>query len=260
MRPGLYVFDLSTELFEYVPISTMNMYNATPLAIYAAKNVSQEILVGYQDPVISKNYIGVLSATAGTTGVYIPEVLADSPDEKAAEALVANLGLSPNVATPQTLTFTLALKLYNFKRPLWGTSVTNALASTTSTIRVDGTSTTNTPALAGDEVTILDGTNAGNVRHIATIANQGASNETWTLDSALPNATGNAVHLTLQPFALVEKKTVTAAAQLGEFHFNVKNKTRGKKFLAKLLFEGMTNVQLELHRSEFVFDDLGHTT
>jgi hypothetical protein len=260
MKPGLYIFDLGTTLMEFVPMSTGNTNSVTPLAIYSAKVNAQEILIGFQDVALGTNTIGALGVNSATSGTFIAQVLASSEDDKAAEAIILNLGFPTSISAPQTLSFTVAAKIYNFRRPLWGTSVTNAVAADGAHIRVNGSLTTNTVAQLGDEVTVLEGPNAGKVAHISAIANAGSTTETWTLDTTLPNVTGTTVHLQIQPFALVEKKTITSVAQLGEFYFNVRNQTRGKKFLTKLHFDDMTNVQLELHSGEFVYDDLGNTT
>jgi hypothetical protein len=156
----------------------------------------------------------------------------------------------------QPITFNVAVKLYAFDRALWGYAATNATGTTT-TIRVDGTSSTNYDAQPGDEVTILEGTNAGAIRHITVIANNGATNETWTLDSALANASQNNCHMNVQPFRLLEKKTPSAASKLSNLYFDCKNRITGKKFLVKVVIDGMTGAQPEMHDPVFVYDDKG---
>ncbi|HSY52456.1 MAG TPA: hypothetical protein VLC46_26885 [Thermoanaerobaculia bacterium] len=258
LRSGLYIFDLSTTLNEFVPVSTQNVTTVIPNAIYAAKTTTQEIFLGYRDSFFSKNYIGSLVVSGGTIAQYYPEILADTPEEKVASAVILNLGLGTVLSSVQNLSFNIAVKLYNFKRPLWGVNVTNATDLVT-TLRVDGTNASLTRPQIGDEVTILEGLNAGLSRHVTAIAFQGALNETWTLDSALPNVTETSVHLSIQPFVLVERKLITSAANLPEMFFNVKNSYKGKKFLAKVVIDS-ASTQLEIHRSEFFYDDLGLTT
>jgi len=257
MRPGLYIFDLATPPFEYVPMSTGNMESVAPLALYSAKTGTQEIVIGFMDSALSKNYIAGFNVTGGTSAVLIPQMFGGGPTTKAAEALIVSLGVPVSTATKQTFTFTLAAKIYDFKRPLWGQNSTNATSGATNQLRIDGTSTSLTKGVIGDEVTILEGSNAGKVAHITAIANAAASNETWTLDTSLPNLTGSGTHLSVQPFQLIEKKTFPADTELGNFYFNIENTPTGKQFLTKLLFEGMTNVQIELHSGEFVSNDLG---
>jgi hypothetical protein len=254
---GLYVLDLDSGLWEFVPMST---YGATPQAIYAPKSTLQEIAISYADSFLAKTYLGVVSVTGISQAVLIPEVLANSATEKIAEAAILNLALSSMKTGVQAITFDVSLKIYNFGRALHGRNVTSGLAASASVLPVDGTNTGFWRARVGDEVTILQGANAGQIRHIQSIANEGLSNEVWTLDSALSGATAANVSLAVQPFELVSKKTITAATEIPSLFFNIKNRTRGKKFLLKIVFENMTNAQLELQRSDFVYQDLGYTS
>jgi|GEM_PF-6935718 len=254
---GLFVIELATQLFEFAPMSA---YGAAPVAIYAPKSTLQEIVLSYSDSFASKTYIGVVSTTSISPSVYIPEVLASSSSDKAAEAAILNISLSSIKSGVQAITFNVALKIYSFTRALYGVSQTSGLAAAANQLPVDGTNAGFRRARVGDEVTILQGVNAGSIRHIASIANSGASNEVWTLDSALSAPTEANVSLSVQPFLLVETKSVLAASEIPPLFFDIKNKYRGKKFLLKIVIDGMTNAQVEINRSDFVYDDLGYAT
>jgi hypothetical protein len=124
-----------------------------------------------------------------TSAIFISAILAAGrvhgqriyfgPTEKSAEAVILNLNIPSFLIGPATNTFNVSLKIYDFKRQLWGAQVTNpALGSShKNQLQVNGTSTFFTKAQKGDEVTILDGVNAGQIAHISPIANAGASNE-----------------------------------------------------------------------------------
>jgi hypothetical protein len=259
LRCGIYIFDLSNGTFEFVPVSTQNVNSAVPLAIHSAKtSVTQEIFVGYRDNFLAKNYIGSLVVSGGQIAQYISEVVAVGAKEKIAEAVVLNLGLGTVLSSVQNLSVNIAVKLYDFKRPLWGVNVTTAQLTTT-TLQINGANAALTRASVGDEVTILEGFNAGLSRHVTAIANAGQLNETWTLDAALPNATESSVDLSVQPFVLLKRKTITSPDELPEMLFNAKNKCKGKRFLVKVVIDS-ANAQLEMHPSEFLYDDLGYTT
>jgi hypothetical protein len=260
LKGGVYILDLKTKLFEFVPLSTMNVVSVTPLAIAASKFSSQNIVVGYRDDNFAKNYIATLGVNAGTRAVFISEPVADGPGTKAAEAVILNL--MPNLQNrgKAAMTFSVSVKLYTFDRPLWGIHIANATAAAADLIRVDGTSSSMFRAQVGDEITILEGANAGQIRHIASIANEGLSNETWTLDSALAGATVSGVDIQVEPYRLIEKKTFANVTEIPELYFNAKNRPRGKRFLIKIVIESLANVQLELQPSTFVYDDLGPTT
>ncbi len=253
---GLHVFNLKTSLFEYIPMSA---YGASPVAIYAPKSALQEVAISYTDSFLAKTYLGALTTTSVSKGVFVSEVLANSSTEKFAEAAILNLALSSMKTGVQAITFDISLKIYSFNRALHGRSITSGVAASASVLPVDGTNNGFRHPRVGDEVTILQGVNAGQIRHITAIANQGLSNEVWTLDSALGAATEANVSLAVQPFQLVEKKTVTADDEIPQLYFNIKNRTRGKKFLLKVVIENMTNAQIELQRSDFVYQDNGYT-
>jgi hypothetical protein len=260
LRCGLYVFDLGTTLFEFVPVSTQNTASVIPQAIYAAKTTTQEVFVGYRDSFLSKNYIGNFVVSGGTMAHYYTEILADSAEEKTSEAVILNMGLGTILSNVQTLSATIAVKLYNFRRPLWGVNATNAqIAGHPEQLRVNGTNASLTRPQLGDEITILEGVNAGYSRHVSAIANPGTATETWTLDTALPNETETSVHVLVQPLVLIERKTITSAAQLPDLYFNAANKCGGKKFLVKVVIEGAT-AQLELHRSDLLAQSAGYTS
>jgi len=214
------------------------------------------------------NYIAALTATPPTKAQYVSEVIGVGrihyqrlffgPTDKTAEAVVLNLNPLNSATDPATLTFNVALKIYNFKRQLWGHSITNASISGNNKVQVDGTSSSNYKAQVGDEVTILDGANAGSIAHISSIANAGLSNETWTLDTTFGSQTENAIHLQVQPFTLVAKQTFSGLSSLKNLFWSV-NSIKGKQFLAKFVYDGMgANLALEMQTSYFVFNDIGY--
>lgn len=258
MKPGIYMVDIPTGYWNFIPVSTLNTISVDLYAAFADNTSDQRILVGYRDNALAKSYIGNLSATSPSVAQLVSEELGAGPTQKTAEAVVLNLGLNSATIDPTTLTFNVAVKIYNFKRQLWGRCVTNATAAAGNKIRVDGTSASNYEAHAGDEVTVLEGNNAGQIAHITSIANSGLSNETWTLDTTFANATGSSINLNVQPFKLVEKKVFSSIAELKTLYFDVKNKIKGKKYLVKVVIDGVSSLQLELKESLFIYNDLGY--
>jgi hypothetical protein len=268
MKPGLYLYSLSHHAWNYLPVATGNTITADVYSIFsdAARN---RILIGYQDATTAVNYIATISNAPATRAMWVSEPLGIGrvhyqrvffgPTDKVAEAVVLNLGILNSITDPATNTFNVALKLYDFKRQLWGKQMTNASITGNNKLQVDGTSSSYSKAQAGDEVTVLNGTNAGQIAHIASIANAGTNTETWTLDTTLTNQTANNISLNVQPFKLVEKKTFTNLSQLKRIFFSVKDSNRASQFLVKVVLDGLgTNLQLELQTSYFVFDDLGY--
>jgi hypothetical protein len=261
MKPGVYIFDIGMKTFEFAPVHTQNTITVIPQAIFMTKSYSQSIVLGYTDVALSKNYISTLGTSGPSTALYISESVASGATEKSAEMVALNFGVSTEKADAQPLTFTVSAKVYNFKRPLWSRQVTTASTGSKSTVRVDATAANMNQAKAGDEVTILQGLNAGQIRHITSIANPGASNETWTLDSDLPNVSEVGIWMNVQPFVLLDKKqTFTSLAEMRKVVFNASTSVTGKEFLVKVVFEDMSGVQPEMHDSLFQYQDLGIQT
>lgn len=257
MKPGAYLFDTNTKTMEFVPVSTGNTISLDSLCAIVDSNLDQRILVAFRDNKLAKNYLATLDATGASRSVLITERLGLGADNKSAEAAVLNLSIDTQTVVPSAMTFSLTLKIYAFKRQLWGRQVTNAVASGATKIRVDGSVSTLFNARVGDEVTVLEGPNAGEVRHIASIANDGLNTEEWTVDSAFSNATGTSIYLNVQPFRFVETKTYTTVSELEEAYFNIKNRYAGKKFLLKVLIESSSKLPVEINDSLFVYDELG---
>lgn len=184
MKPGVYMINIPTGYWNFIPASTLNTISVDLYSAFADNTSDQRILIGYRDLQLSKSYIGNLSNTAPSVAQFISEELGTGPTQKTAEAVVLDIDLASSVIDSPTLTFNIAVKVYNFKRQLWGKAATNAAGSAGNKIRVDGTSSNNYRAQIGDEVTVLEGANAGKVAHIQSIANLGASNETWTLNQS----------------------------------------------------------------------------
>ena len=262
---------MSSGAWDYVPLGTGNMIHVDVYSVIADVNYNNRILIGYRDLTLGVNYIATLLIGTPPRAIYVSEVLGEGrphgsrtylgPTEKVAENLLLNLSILNSITDPATKTFNVALKLYNFKRQLWGAQVTNAAlgSSHKNQVRVNGSNTAFSIAETGDEVTILDGVNAGQIAHIETITSGGTSTETWTLDTTFANATESGIHLSVQPFKFIKKFTYTALPELKTIFFDIKQSVRGKQFLAKLVIDGLgTNLQIELHPSYFIFDDLGY--
>lgn len=269
LKPGLYIYHLLTGSWDYIPAATGNTVTVLMNSAFADVNANNRILIGYRDPTIGKNYIASLQAGAGTTSTYISELLGIGkphyqrmyfgPTDKIAEAVVLNLSMLSFITDPAVISFSCALKVYDFKRQLWGRQLTNHVATAGNIIRVDGTNTSFSKGVVGDEVTVLEGVNAGKIAHIMSIANAGLSTEAWTLDTTFASDTETNININVQPWHFVQKKTFTTLAQLKTCYFDVKNSIRGKQFLIKLVFDGMgTNMQVEINTSYFIWDDIGY--
>jgi hypothetical protein len=250
-KVGIYLLHLPTRLFEFAPVHNGALFDISAGAIFYDNNYSIHVSYVTNNPFVKT--IGRLFNSTPSTAQYILKCGDDNTNDKIAEAVKLNLGIKTPTTAVANLTFNVTVKLYNFRRMLWVRAQTNAASTVENKLKINGTIFR---AQVGDEVTVLTGANAGQIRHITAIANQGTSTEEWTLDSNLPNLTEDTAELNVMPFQLVKKHTVTNVSELKELFFNVKNRIKGKKYLLKILFENMT-VTPELHEVQFIYDDLG---
>jgi hypothetical protein len=254
-RSGLWFFNLITKTFEFAPVSNNVTFGVSGGAIFFDNNFTTHLSYSTNNP--AKKFIGRLDNTNPSSAFLITEPLGQTGDEKVAEGVKFTIGLNTKQADTATKTFTASVKIANFRRNIWSYAQTASASASANLLNVDATVYTY-QAHKGDEVNILDGVNAGQVRHISSITNEGLSNEQWTLDSALPNNTEINVNLSVTPFKLVRKYQLTDIDELKELYFDIQNRIKGKRFLVKILLENMpANLELELKDGQFIFDDLG---
>ena len=266
MKPGLYMYLLGHKAWAYIPVpsgATFNLFMNT-LLVDPSNN---RIVVTYSTGGV--NYVANLVAQPPAQAQFVSEIVGHGrikyqriyfgPTDKTVEAVVLNLGILNSLTQSPTISFNASLKIYNFKRMLWGHAVTSAQLTNHNQVQIDATISGTFDAQVGDEVTVLEGNNAGGIAHITAITNDGASNETWTLDTGFANATANGVNLQVQPFTLVARQTFTSLAQLKNVFFSV-NSIKGKQFLIKVVFDGIqSGLGIELLTSYWVMNDLGYT-
>jgi hypothetical protein len=255
-KAGLYILNLETNTLEFVPVYNGSVSDITGGAIFFDSNFTIHLTYSTSNP--AKRYITSLSNGKPPSAYLITQELGQGPNKKTALGAKLDIGIGARAAyaTPD-ITLNVHLKIYNFKRPLWNYAQTNSASANGTTIKVDGTLFNG--ARVGDEITVLQGVNAGKIRHISSIANQGTNTEIWTLDSTLSSNIENTVYVSISPFQKVDKKTITSLPELRDIYFDIKNKIAGKKYLLKIVFDGMTDntITPELHEGYFIYDDKG---
>jgi len=265
-KPGLYLYSLARKAWAFVPIHTGATFNVLMNAVSVDLH-SNRIVVSYSSGGV--NYIAQLTSIPPTRAQFVSELLGlgrikyqrtfFGPTDKTLEAVILNMNVLNSSTQAEPLTFTMSVKAYNFKRQLWGHAVTSGALSNTNQIKIDATIAGTFDAKVGDEVTILEGQNAGFSAHITEIANDGLSNETWTLDQGPAYNTAEGVNVQVQPFTLIKRQTFSSLAELKNFFFSV-NSIKGKQFLIKVVLESITTgLSLELQMNYWVFNDLGAT-
>jgi hypothetical protein len=250
----MYILDLKTKLFEFAPVANGCLLGVTGGAVFFDSNLRTHI--AYQTTTPAKKVIGHLDDAAPASSYVIQEAGTGNTN-KVAEGLKAKLELNSKDYDRRPITFDVSVKVSSLKNPTWGYGLTNNASSSLGQLRVDGTQSGLNDAEVGDEITILEGVNAGQVRHITAIANQNTNTETWTLDTALSSLTENAVRVQVSPFKLASKKSLTSLAKLRDLYFNVSKKQQGKSYLIKTVFENVGSSVPELQQEDFIYDDLG---
>ena len=236
-RQGVYVFNIQTRLFEFCPLTNNIQYRATLGAIHY-DSVNNNIHFGYSTTLPSVVSISQLVNSPPSSAYLISEPKGIGGNVKVAEAAKYSITQNPRQTATPTNTFNLSLKVYNFQRGLWNLAQTNYASTSANILQINGGIAGGTPlAAVGDEVTLLEGANAGQVRHITAISGSGTNAEQWTLDSNLPNNTELNVYVVASPFLLAKKFTFSSITQLRDVYFDIASKYKGKKFLLKLLIE-----------------------
>ncbi len=258
LESGLWIQDLNTGMFSYIPAANGCKTDMTMGALFHDSSFNN--FISYSTNTPSGNFVGRFENMSPSSATLISPRLGQGTNNKVAEGLKLDLINVPKTKSVfATGSFDVAIKIYNFKRPLWGYGTTNGASTNANELKVAGNSSGSNNAKIGDEVTILSGANAGQIRHITAIANQDTSTEIWTLDSNLSNNTESGAVFNVQPFQLVKKHSVSLSdyAELKDLYFDIKNRIKGKKFLVKIVITNITNLSLAVPSLTFIYDDLG---
>lgn len=232
-RSGIYVYDIKADTYDYIAPLGNHTYNVTPLAIHI--DINKTINVSYATTIPSKKYLATISDDAAPSGYVVTKPLALDGNAKYLGAVRAALGI---VEGADSISGSVTAKVASLNRRLWGYQKAKIAGVDTTHITVDGTALSDVQA--GDEITVMEGANAGLVRHITNISGAGTSTEVWTLDEALTANIEQDAYVLVTPFKKIAKKTVTSATELRDMIFNAQNRYEGRQYLVKLAFAGLT--------------------
>lgn len=267
-RKGLFILNLKTRLWEYCVVSNRCSANLQMGGIIMSGG---NCYLSFSTSRPARQYVGRLFnvftglATTSNKAIYISPVLGVGETQKTAEGFQMNINFEPSIVSAFTIPdpiLKITVKIANFRRQLFRAISTNAVSGALNQLRVEGLSRSAKAGQIeiGDEVIILEGLNAGEVRHIVGIANRGAINETWTLDSNLPNLTESGISLETTTFRIIGTHLLDTYEIFKDLYFNIKNKPQGKKFLIKVVAEvegeGGGRAGLEITGMSFIYDDL----
>ena len=262
-KSGVWILNLITGLWEYCPPHTFNTWTNFYMGALFKSSLGSKY-VSYQDGFISagQNTIGRIYGAANSS-YFIMEVGDKSDKKKRAEGILLNFSYPPMwYKTYPNPNWKITAKLYNFTRVLW---VYGQAASTSSSAidipingLVFGTDGGYNKAEVGDEITVLEGANAGSIRHIAVIVRAGQANEIWTLDRPLNSVIEAGATVNVSPFKKVGEKTLTTAQIKDDRVFiPIQTPIIGRKFLLKIVIDP-TYIDQKPHITgvSFIYDEL----
>lgn len=256
VRSGLHILNLRNLKWESAPTANNVAINNSMGAIFF--DGSFTLHLSWQTTNPAKVYIGTVSNSSPTSAYIISAPIGQGNSIKTAQGVRLSLALNPLSTDTRPFSFNIATKISNMKRSIWGFAQQVGTAIAANKLTVNGTATGFNEAEVGDEVMILEGANAGQIAHITAIANQDNLLETWTLDTTLPNLTEPNILIQVAPFKLLSKQTFTTASELRDILFTCQKAIQGRKFLLKIVIDGITFTPPEINALlDFLYDDLG---
>lgn len=259
-RAGFLTLNLKTKKWGY--ISASGVVRGLELTAIFQDNITNKIWTGFRKGIqlgADTKHIGQLEYSVPSQAYVITEPLGVGMNKKHTEAIIPELSMESLFnSDAYGINFVLTAKIAPYTSKLFTYAIQVRNEAVATQVCVDGSASGRNNASVGDEVTIIEGVNAGAVRHITSITGAGTSTEVWVLDSALSNNTESGAYMVVSPFRKVgSAQTFTNATELKDLFFNDKNKVKGRKFLVKLLFTGITNIAPKVDAVHFSYDDLG---
>lgn len=251
-RSGIYIFSLKDGSYQYLASLGTHTYNATPYAVFL--DTAQKLNLSLETTLPAKKHLTLIKESTPSSATFITNPLAVTGNKKYAEGVKLDLAA---LEGGETITADVTVKLAATNRRLWGIQKAKIAGVSTTAITVNGTLLGDVNV--GDEITIMEGANAGLVRHITAITGEGTSTEVWTLDEAITSNIEQDAYISLSPFRKVAKKTVTTATELRDMYFDVKNKYKGKEFLVKVVFSNLS-VPIEILGASVVSEEQDYRT
>ena len=256
---GIYILDLETGLLEVVDVSNSCQLGVDFSSIFLnAEN--QRIFLGFVSSTPLQRAICTLGEyTADNPAIYV-DIFGQGSSNKIAEGIKLSLGInSKNYSRPNEMDFTVRVKIASMNKQLHGYGQKTGAGTDKDRIPIDGSGlSTYQNAEIGDEVTILEGANAGEIRHITQIDDINTANEVWHLDRVLPYVIEASANLLIQPFkdcGAFEFTGLTAGIPIEGLYFNCEGKAVGQKFLVKIVLEDM-EVPIDIQEIAFIYNDL----
>lgn len=258
-KTGVWILDLITSLWEFCPNSLWDIGENTGMgALFRSSRNSRYVSYNSGGIVVPvREHIGRIHDSTNSS-YFIMEVGGKDDHFKKAEGIVLNFNFSVEDYYVYTSPdWRISAKLYNFKRQLWCYGQASSTSASAWSIPVNGTVASYNNAKVGDEITVVEGLNAGAIRHISEIDREGLANELWTLDEPLVNVIEANAYVHINPFKKVGEKTITTQEiKDSRIFIPVKTTQTGRRFLLKIVLE-TAYMRPHIKGVSFIYNDLG---
>ncbi len=261
-RAVLYRMNLTSKLVEAFHRYTGNQYSPTLSQMEYVADTNRIFLSCNGN--LTENGIDYLQIqSAPTCSSYITAHIGTGANQKVATRVKIRIKKNTysSSSASNTFSFKVALKIADTKHTLYNFALAKIASLATNQITINAT--VFPQGRVGDEVEVVgesgNDTNAGYCRNITSISGAGTSTEVWTLDSDFPSLMPLNQNLTITPFQLVKRKTISVTdGDIDEIIFDVKNKIKSNKFMMKVDIEDNTSgILLEMEEPIFIYEDKG---
>lgn len=261
-RAVLYRMNLTSKLVEAFHRYTGNQYSPTLAQMeYVAE--ANRVFLACSGNVTETGVDYLQLQSAPNCSSYITAHIGTGANQKVATRVKLRIKKNSysSSSASNTFSFKVALKIADTKHTLYNFAQTKIASLATNQITINATIFPQ--GRVGDEVEVVgesgNDTNAGYCRNIASISGAGTSTEVWTLDEGFPSLMPINQNLTITPFQLVKRKTISVTdGEVEEIIFDVKNKIKSNKFMMKIDIEDNTSgVLLEMEEPIFIYEDKG---
>ena len=228
-KPGVYVYDILKNDFNFVPILNIDgnkEFHSIDIGSVKYLTDAGYIFVGCSDN-SSNVVISRLSESETETSLAIFRFTAPSTDIINRIELIIGKNLEETFAEATTAKITVGVA--NTNDILWGYSQAYTTSSNKDEIQVNGS--TYTMAEVGYLVRVLTKTNSSEIAFISSIDDKGLSSEKWTLDRELSGNTQNQTMLQVMPFKKIGEYDISTKKLINPYPFDLGQEIYGDFFL-----------------------------
>ena len=255
---GIWVYDISTGFgYPLCPISSGDQYsgNIKIIKAFTYGSTSTYIYIASEDA-SSKGRLDYLSSESPLTNgaFYVSPIISDVKSKLKG----VKFNISSNLTQGDSMVADIYVSYYNFSDDniLWGYSQQDGVASAKNKLKADKTLTDSgdfpLPEV-GDEVTVVDKTNAGYIRRVTEVDVSGDP-YVYTLDEDMAGNTENSVYYRVHKFKKFSDtaKSITSGENI---FIPCPNQPEFRNLLIKIEFRGVTGSPV-LSNLDIIYDPI----